>query len=872
MGPSFRETLGGLVTGDAGDDAVEGRPQGSLLDLSFELAGGLLVFDDRFLGEQQVGLRHFEFGPGAGEFVGVGIVAGGEFFEFGQALPAHIEFRGGGADAGRALGPHPGDGQLALQDATVELGEQVAGLDPLAFLHRNHANNAGLGKGEIDLLLWFGHSHDRGIAGLAGREGKRRAKDENGEDDEKKDRFHFWRRRRGSKAAFGVGEPVVVPKQTAAGFVAVFFRFGLCPEEAFEPAAGGGDFARVIVLRSGELFGVGGRIVPKHEIVRGQEKLRGAGLTLAGATAGQLEIDAPRFFHFQANDMQSPQLGDTRTQIDVGAASRHVGGDGDSAPLSRLGDDGGFLRVLPGVEDAMGNAGGLEQGREFLAVSDGARSDENGLAPVTQFRDLPDHRPELGLFRGKNPGRQLPGLAGPVAGDGCHRDPEDFPEFPGGVQGGSSHAGHGFVEPVIPLAGNRRGRLRLGVDRLVFLGFDGLVQPVFPGTLGPGPSGELVDDDDLFLLDDVVNVAFQPETGSQGVFHIAMPGAAKRLPGHGELAGMDPAETGFGQLDRPASGGRREIPPLLQDPGDVPGHEERFGMRMRSVLPGADDEGSGRFVDEDTVGFVDNGERQVPLAQADAFGGRQVQRQLREPLAERWFRLFETLELISQVIEPEFRSRPKSDVGGVGRGLGRTGNALRKQRGSHPEKPEQLRRKRLVSLGQVAVGGGDMHPASEKRPGVGDQRLDQGLAFASGHLGDRSPAHGETGQDLDVVMEQTDGSPASLANGGESGSDPVRKRLAGLDLFAEPPAAGVELGGVEPGKFGREFVDPGELGLVIPAPDFRGCSRSRGAGKGKQSPDRFVSHPVQVPFDGVLPAEGGPPVTKTGGALARWGR
>ena len=126
-----------------------------------------------------------------------------------------------------------------------------------------------------------------------------------------------------------------------------------------------------------------------HQVVfERQEEFRVAGIALAPGTAAQLVVDAPAFVPFgaehiepaggerlflQARDLGANLVG-ARTflalarildighfladahvgaaaELNVGAAARHVGRDGDRARHAGLRDDVGFLLVIAGVED-----------------------------------------------------------------------------------------------------------------------------------------------------------------------------------------------------------------------------------------------------------------------------------------------------------------------------------------------------------------------------------------------------------------------------------------------------------------------------------------------------------------------------------------
>ena len=94
-----------------------------------------------------------------------------------------------------------------------------------------------------------------------------------------------------------------------------------------------------------------------HQVVfQGDIEDAGAGVSLAGAASPQLEIDAAGVMAFGADDVEAAQFPDAGSQLDVGASSGHVGGDGDGAPLARPGHNLRLALVLLGVQDVVDDA------------------------------------------------------------------------------------------------------------------------------------------------------------------------------------------------------------------------------------------------------------------------------------------------------------------------------------------------------------------------------------------------------------------------------------------------------------------------------------------------------------------------------------
>ena len=94
-----------------------------------------------------------------------------------------------------------------------------------------------------------------------------------------------------------------------------------------------------------------------------------------------------------------------------------------------------------------------------------------------------------------------------VGGDDDDVELVDLVELGGFGLGGAGHAGELFVHAEVVLEGDGGEGLVFLADGDAFLGFDGLVEAVGPAAAGHEAAGELVDDDDFAVLDDVLDVA-----------------------------------------------------------------------------------------------------------------------------------------------------------------------------------------------------------------------------------------------------------------------------------------------------------------------------------------------------------------------------
>ena len=231
--------------------------------------------------------------------------------------------------------------------------------------------------------------------------------------------------------------------------------------------------------------------------------------------------------------LRDPHVG-IAAELNVGAAARHVGGNGDRARHAGLGDDVGLLLVIARIEDGedLGGLGAVvtavERGegigigevvllparlpqhlREAFGFLDRGRADQHrlaaGLAVLQQCDDgavflfrraidlvvlvVADHRPV---------GRHLDDF-----------EVVDVHELVGFGERRAGHAGQLLVHAEVVLEGDRGERLVFRLDRLMLLRLQRLVQAFRVAAARHHAAGELVDDDDLAVADDVVLVALE---------------------------------------------------------------------------------------------------------------------------------------------------------------------------------------------------------------------------------------------------------------------------------------------------------------------------------------------------------------------------
>ena len=346
------------------------------------------------------------------------------------------------------------------------------------------------------------------------------------------------------------------------------------------------------------------------------------------------------------------EAGRVAAEQDVRAAAGHVGRDRDRAGAAGLRDDAQFLLVELGVEDLVRDAAPLEHGRQHLGLLDGHGADEDRPALLGHLDDLVDQGVELGRLVAVDEVGLV--LADHLAVGRDRHDLElvDLVQLLGLGHRRAGHPGQLVVEPEVVLEGDRGEGHALALDPQALLRLDRLVEALAPAPAGHLATGELVDDDDLAVLDDVVAVALVQRVGAQRLLEVAgeaRVGVVHVLDAEPALHLLD-AFLGRGdglvlEIDEVVAALLVALRPALE-----PRHEagEREVQVGRFLGLAADDQRRPRLVDEDVVDLVDDREAALAL----------------DPLVE--------LEdhVVAQVVEPELVVRAVRDVRRVRLGRG----------------------------------------------------------------------------------------------------------------------------------------------------------------------------------------------------------
>ncbi len=470
-------------------------------------------------------------------------------------------------------------------------------------------------------------------------------------------------------------------------------------------------------------------------------------------------------------------------ELDVGASSGHVRGDGDGALAARLGDDRRLPVVLLGVEHLVLDTALGELLREVLGLLDRGGADQDRLALLVLLGDVVDDRGELGDLGAVDQVRLVGADHRPVRRDRHHAELVDLVELGGLGHRRTGHAGELVVEAEEVLQGDRGEGLVLVLDVHPFLRLDRLVHALVVAAAGEDTAGVLVDDHDFAVDDDVVLVLLEQFLRLDGVVQItdergvdrlvevvdAEPvldlGDAGLVDGHGPLLLVDLVVAGL--LDALELVARLALGETRDQLGEV-------AVPLGGLVGRAgDDQRRTGLVHEDRVDLVDHGEVVAALDEL-VLGPRHV---------------------VAQVVEAELVVRAVRDVAAVLlTALGRSHVGDDATDGQTEELVDPAR-ELGVTLGEVVVDRDQVHALAGERVQIRGQGADEGLALTGLHLGHVTEVQGGSAHHLHVVVALSENALGGLTDRGERFGKQVVQALAVrvpfLVLVGERPQLGV---------------------------------------------------------------------------------
>ena len=412
---------------------------------------------------------------------------------------------------------------------------------------------------------------------------------------------------------------------------------------------------------------------------------------------------------------------------------------------------------------------GLQRRGDALGLDDTGHADQHRLPAAVGVLDLlDDGRQSVSLRRMVDP--FIDAARGPMRGNRQHGQSIDFAIFFRILDSGAGHAGQRIIFAKERLEGDGCQRARLLADRAILLGLQRLVQAVIVATTFHQAAGQLIDNDDAAVLDDIVPVANQNRARNRCLDDVVQQADGLRdMQRQVTLQQacllepvIDPVVTVFGQRDAAPS---VELEIACGQPRDlrVDGPVEAGMIAERPEQC----EGHRRLVDQHRVRLVDQRETAAAL----------------HGLCDGVF------HVVAEVVKTELAGHAIGDVAGIGVPPAVVVHLRGDQSDAETERFVDRSHPGCVARAQIVVRRRDVHAAPGHGPQRAGQRRGQGLALAGRQLGDVAVVHGEAGYELCRHVQFAERAPAGFAHQRKGGHDDGVEGGAIGDVLAQGPRA-----------------------------------------------------------------------------------
>ena len=478
-------------------------------------------------------------------------------------------------------------------------------------------------------------------------------------------------------------------------------------------------------------------------------------------------------------------IGHVAAQHDVGAAARHVGGDGHSALFAGLRHDLRLAVMLLGVQHVVLDAALFQHFGQCFALFHADGAHQHRLTLGVALRHLVNDRLVLAVDGLVHAVRQvLPG-AGLVGGHADDLQAVNFAELVRLGGGGAGHAAELFVHAEVVLEGDGGQRFALGGDGHALLGLDGLMQAVVVAASVHQAAGEFIHNDDLAVFHDVVGVPVHHAAGLDGAVNVM---AQRHVVGVGQIVHLEPF---LGLADAALGEGAGLVlfvhhivavhlilglllvvqlhnDALFQSLGEVVGALVHHAGIL--ALAG-DDEGSTGLVDEDGVHLVHDGVGVAPLHHVGLVDHH----------------------VVPQIVKAELVVGAVGHVRQIGLfALGRL-HIVNHQPHAQTEEPVHLAHPLTVAAGQIIVDRHHMDALAGEGVEVHRHGGHQRFAFAGLHLSDAGAVQHDAADNLHGIGLQAQHTPVRLAADGKGFGQQVIQRLAVGKALLELSGFGFQL-------------------------------------------------------------------------------
>ena len=224
-----------------------------------------------------------------------------------------------------------------------------------------------------------------------------------------------------------------------------------------------------------------------------------------------------------------------------------------------------------------------------------------------------------------------------------------------------------------------------------------------------------------------------------------------------------------------------------------------FGFIIRGA---GDDQRRARFIDEDGIHFIDNGEGMTAL------------HHLREVI----------FHIVAQIIKTKFIVGAIGNVGRIGLAALFIIKAMHNDTYGQAQETIDLAHPLRVAAGEIIIYRHHMHALAIQGIEISGQRGDQGLAFTGAHFSNATFMQHHAADQLHIKMTLTQRSLGAFSHGGKSGNEQIVEFGALRQLLTKVLSPGAQIGIRERGQFCFKGIDGHYFGRIGLEASIIGCA------------------------------------------------
>ena len=501
---------------------------------------------------------------------------------------------------------------------------------------------------------------------------------------------------------------------------------------------------RLIILHTQLVHNAGNIIATEqtHQIVlQAQEEFGRTRIALTSAAATQLVINTTAFMTLRTDDMQTAKLRHAFAQRNISTTAGHVRCNCYSAILTCQRNNLCFFFMIFCVQHVMRNAATLQHSAELLRLCDRGRTDKHRTAGLMAFLNLIDSSLIFSNTRLINNVRIIHTDHRLIGRYNDNRQVINLLELLLLSLSRTGHASQLIVHTEVVLEGDGSQGLAFAFNLYALLSLDSLMQTFGEAAAKHQTAGELIDDDNLTILNNIIAVTMHQSLRLQSAHNLV--GIVNAMLIIIQVADAQHLLCLSNTLFRRCYLLLLFINSVVLALLHVGNNMSKNLIQLGGFFTRAGDNQRGtRFVDQDTIDLIDDTVVQLALNHL----------------------VFINHHVITQVVEAEFVVCAVGNISSISSLAVREVHIMHNQANRQAQRFIDTAHVFAVTTGKIVIDSNNMHALARKSVEVYRRSRYKCFALAGTHLGNFAAVQHNAAYHLYVKMTHTGNTLRCLAD------------------------------------------------------------------------------------------------------------